>query len=88
MGFPRLYSPDLSTVFFCVLTYVCYKIAFHFIFQINVSKEIFEWSEVRSPVLLKIQVFWDVTPCQLVNGYRLESPKKWLWRCCNDLTDM
>ena len=48
----------------------------------------FEWFEVRSLVLLKIQVFWDVTPCRLVNGYRLEPPKKWLWRCCNDLTDM
>ena len=47
----------------------------------------FEWFEVRSPVFLKIQVLWDVTPCQLVNGYRLESPKKWLWRCCG-LTDM
>ena len=88
MVFPRLYSPDLSTVFFCVLTYEFYKIAFHIIFQINISKEMFEWFEVRSLVLLKIQVFRNVTPCQLVNEYRLESPKKWLWKCCNDLNDV
>ena len=35
-------------------------------------------------VILKIQVFWDVTPCLLLNGYRrfrgaVEQPKKPAW---------
>lgn len=75
MGFRRLYSPDHSSVFFCALTYIFYKIAFHFNFKRNVNKVMFDMFEFRTLVLLKIRLFWDVTPCQLVNGYRFQSAK-------------